>query len=78
MLSAGWPETPHTMGKWLLCTKAQVVPYGSYVAVGNVIRIETPELMRKLEEAYKGMFVDCRHLLLEQEFSKEETNGHRS
>lgn len=39
--SQGWPETPYTMGKWLLCTKAKIVPYGSYVAEG-VERVEHP------------------------------------
>lgn len=33
-LSEGWPSTPYTAGKFLLCTKAGVVPYGSYVVVG--------------------------------------------
>lgn len=32
--SEGWPETPWTPGKLLLCTKAEIVPYGSYVIVG--------------------------------------------
>lgn len=31
--SEGWPETPYTMGKWLLCTKAAIVPYGSFVVM---------------------------------------------
>ena len=67
-MSQGWPETPYSMGKWLLCTKAHVVPYGSYVKVGDVIRVETPKLLAALEEAYKGMFIDCRGLLLKDEF----------
>lgn len=33
-LSEGWPETPYTPAKWLLCTKAEVVPYGQYVVMG--------------------------------------------
>lgn len=33
--SEGWPETPYTPAKMLLCTKAEIVPYGSYVVVGN-------------------------------------------
>lgn len=33
-LSEGWPETPYTPAKWLLCTKAEIVPYGQYVVVG--------------------------------------------
>jgi hypothetical protein len=33
-MSEGWPETPYTPAKWLLCTKADIVPYGSYVVVG--------------------------------------------
>jgi len=67
--SVGWPSTPYTMGKWLLCTKAKVVPYGSYVHVGDVIRVETDEYRRRLDLAYQGMFVDCRNLLLKEEFS---------
>lgn len=31
--SEGWPETTYTMGKWLLCTKAAIVPYGSFVVM---------------------------------------------
>lgn len=88
--SEGWPETPYTMGKWLLCTKAAVVPYGSYVviqpnygadrqqyesqtersrkdAIGAVIRCETEALRDKLDAAYKGLFVECGHLLRELE-----------
>lgn len=68
--SKGWPETPYTMGKWLLCTQANVVPYGRYVHVGGVIRVETEELKRKLDAAYTGMFVECRALLLEEEFER--------
>lgn len=72
--SEGWPETPYTIGKWLLCTKAHLVPYGSYVAVSPnypsyedaMIRIENEHLKQKLEEAYDGMFVKCRHLLKEE------------
>lgn len=78
--SEGWPEMPYTMGKWLLCTKAQVVPYGSYVLIepnypskeGAVLRIETEALKAKLEAAYQGMFVDCRRLLLAEEFAPPE------
>lgn len=40
--SEGWPSTPYTAGKLLLCTKANIVPYGSYVVVG-VERVEHPE-----------------------------------
>jgi len=73
--SEGWPETPYTIGKWLLCTKAEVVPYGSYVLMnfkdGGTIRVETEALKRKLETAYKGMFVDCRGLLLAYEFQDD-------
>ena len=34
-LSNGWPSTPYTPAKFLLCTKANIVPYGQYVVVGN-------------------------------------------
>lgn len=34
-LSEGWPETPYTKAKWLLCTQRNVIPYGEYVVVGN-------------------------------------------
>lgn len=69
--SQGWPETPFSIGKWLLCTQARVVPHGSYVRIDkgwrdapeSVIRVETPALLKKLEDAYHGMFVRCRHLL---------------
>lgn len=33
-LSEGWPSTPYNTAKWLLCTQAEVVPYGQYVVVG--------------------------------------------
>ena len=33
-LSEGWPSTPYTPAKFLLCTKANMVPYGQYVVVG--------------------------------------------
>ncbi len=84
-MSEGWPSTPYTMGKLLLCTKASVVPYGSYVVVGNtkklteagnymgydyskaVIRVENQSLLDKLEAAYRGMFVECRDLLIKCE-----------
>lgn len=79
-LSEGWPDTPYTIGKWLLCTKANVVPYGQYVVVGAkgpypydyseaVIRCATVELRDRLATAYDEMFVKCRHLL------KDEFNG---
>ena len=52
-LSEGWPETPHTAGKWLLCTKTEIVPYGSYVVVG-VRRVDPdpgrPTYMRMPDE----------------------------
>jgi hypothetical protein len=64
-LSEGWPETPYNTAKWLLCTKAEVVPYGQYVVVGDVIRVASEELKRKLEEAYRGMFVECAEILLQ-------------
>jgi len=83
--SKGWPSTPYTMGKWLLCTKANVVPYGSYVVIqphypkndGAYIRVETSEMLAKLEAVYKGMFLDCRKMLLDEEFrrSEERVNG---
>lgn len=64
-LSEGWPETPDTEGKWLLCTKVGVVPYGSFVRGNGVIRVETGELKRKLEQAYQGMFVECGSLVIQ-------------
>lgn len=83
-MSEAWPSTPHTLGKLLLCTKAHVVPYGSYVVVGGeqisggrydysnaVIRVETEALLKKLEEAYEGMFVLCRRTLFKEEFADE-------
>lgn len=39
-LSEGWPETPYNTAKWLLCTKAHVVPYGQYVVVGSKPRTD--------------------------------------
>ena len=73
-LSRGWPETPYTIGKWLLCTKAGVVPYGSYVKIapnypsdeGAYLRIETEAMKARLEQVYDEMFVRCRHLLVKE------------
>ncbi len=76
-LSEGWPSTPYTEGKWLLCTQANVIPYGSYVAVGAkqvpfgyqwdyseaVIRCENQALVDTLEKAYDGLFIKCAHIL---------------
>lgn len=73
-LSEGWPSTPYTVGKFLLCSKASVVPYGQYVVVGAkgaypydysqaVIRCATTELRDKLANAYDEMFIKCRDLL---------------
>ena len=33
---------------FIACSKGKVVPYGSYVKVGNELRIETPELLAEL------------------------------
>ena len=73
-LSEGWPETPYTPGKWLLCTKADVVPYGSYVCIqpnypsdaGAVIRVASEELKKRLDEAYREMFIICRTHIVEE------------
>jgi hypothetical protein len=81
--SEGWPSTPYSMGKWLLCTKAKIVPYGSFVVVGAtgkypydyskaVIRCETVALRDNLERVYEEMFVKCRNLLIREEFAKEQ------
>lgn len=64
--SVGWPETPYSVSKWLLCSRAMVVPYGSYVRVDDVIRIETQALKEHLEKAHQGLFGDCRALLIEE------------
>jgi hypothetical protein len=77
-LSEGWPETPYNTAKWLLCTQAEVVPYGQYVVVGSkqisgarydyseaVIRVASEELRAKLEKAYQGLFVSNAESLLE-------------
>lgn len=63
--SEGWPSTPCTIGKWLLCTKAGVVPYGSYVRVDDDLRVETKELLERLNKAYDEIFIKCRHLLID-------------
>lgn len=53
-MSEGWPETPYTPGKMLLCTKAHVVPYGQYVVVGTVQR----EVSRGLGEWNRYSYYD--------------------
>lgn len=76
-LSEGWPETPYTPGKFLLCTKAAIVPYGKYVVVGAkgnhpydyseaVIRCATKALRDRLEEVYHNMFVECHRYIVEE------------
>ncbi|MGL5078944.1 MAG: hypothetical protein ACRDBG_24360, partial [Waterburya sp.] len=32
-LSEGWPSTPYSDLKWVLCTQLNIVPYGQYVVV---------------------------------------------
>lgn len=75
-LSEGWPETPYTPGKMLLCTKAGVVPYGQYVVVGAeyvagvgydyskaTIRCASTELRDRLDSVYRDMFQECRRYI---------------
>lgn len=73
-LSEGWPTTPYTPAKMLLCTKAHVVPYGQYVVIhadgkypsyeGAVIRVASEDLKTKLEKVHNDMFVECRRYIL--------------
>lgn len=78
-LSEGWAEADYTPAKWLLCTKAHVVPYGQYVVVGAEqvviagytkydyskakIRCASKALRDRLDEAYREMFVECREFI---------------
>lgn len=77
-LSDGWPSVAYTPAKFLLCSKAHIVPYGQYVVVGARdsdnsgydysharIRIATKELAEKLEFVYLEMFEKCRHYIVE-------------
>jgi hypothetical protein len=51
--SQGWTETTeHAYAKWVFANKSHVIPYGSYVVSGNILRVETPELLRKLNEEF--------------------------
>jgi hypothetical protein len=54
-LSEGWPEIKfmndtHADVAFILCGRARVVPYGSYVKVGNTIRVETNKQLKDLED----------------------------
>lgn len=75
-LSEGWPDTPYSIGKMLLCSKAGIVPYGQYVVVDCEyvsgvgydyskarIRCATVELRDRLNKVHNDMFVECAHLL---------------
>lgn len=50
-----FPHKQQSDGSWYDYSKAK-------------IRVETIELLNKLENAYSGMFVECRDLLLKDEF----------
>lgn len=70
-LSEGWPETPYTPGKLLLCTKCEIVPYGQYVVItpnypsnrDAVIRVADEVLKARLEKVYNDMFVECKRYI---------------
>ena len=53
-LSEGWPETTeNAYSKWVFANKSnKLIPYGSYVISGNTLRVETSELLNKLNEHY--------------------------
>ena len=71
-MSDGWPDVAYTPAKFLLCSKAEIVPYGQYVVVGGKhtsagydysearIRCATQELCDKLDRVHNEMFVICR------------------
>ena len=51
--SKGWPSLvciseEDAERASIACTKGKVVPYGSYVKVGNQLRVETPQLLEEL------------------------------
>ncbi len=51
--SKGWPtlfcvSEADADRAFIACSKGKVVPYGSYVRVGNELRVETPDLLAGL------------------------------
>ena len=49
-MSEGWPEERrHARAKYVLACRG-VIPYGTYVVYNDVLRVETPELLNKLNE----------------------------
>lgn len=52
-LSEGWPETrEYANSKWVFANKSKIIPYGSYVIYGDILRVETQELLNKLNENF--------------------------
>jgi hypothetical protein len=50
--SQGWPETrEHAYAKWVLAGRG-IIPYGTYVINGDVLRVETRELLDKLNQEF--------------------------
>lgn len=52
--SRNWPyyqccDEAHAWRVYVACTKEKVLPYGSYVLTGLHLRVETPEMLEKLQ-----------------------------
>jgi hypothetical protein len=51
--SEGWPEErQHARAKYVFAARG-ILPYGTYVINGDVLRVETPELLKKLNEEFE-------------------------
>lgn len=52
-LSEGWCETNvSARAKWVFANKSNCIPYGTYVINEDVLRVETADLLNKLNEAF--------------------------
>ncbi|ULQ45931.1 hypothetical protein JN531_012560 [Flagellatimonas centrodinii] len=78
-LSEGWPETAENAHwKYVFANKTGAIPYGTYVfMVGapDVLRVQTKELLRKLDEAF---IVFGKHFELRAEAAPAKVATHRT
>jgi hypothetical protein len=53
-MSEGWPDiTTDARAKYVFLNKSKLFPYGSWVIVGDVLRVESEEMRKTLEENYR-------------------------
>jgi hypothetical protein len=53
LLSEGWPQTDDdARGKFIFANISKIIPYGSYVINGNILRVENITLLNLLNNNY--------------------------